>query len=140
MGIALINKRNLLVHELYKRGIDELFEEISLEGIIGFKYLEDERQCDLMLVLDESNYSVGIITIHRIDKELNKLILIAYLNELNEKYRTSKFYINDCNEVVGQIGYIASDRNFDASVFLTAVLVLYKQVLEEEAALIRSIS
>lgn len=129
-------KRDLFFNELRRMGFENTFEEVQLDNAVGFRAIQDMKngRCVIGIVIDDSIFSTITITFASLDNVVKREKMLDLLNELNQSYKTTKFYINDENQISAQMSYISLSENFNAEVFMASVLNMYRDIEENEYA------
>lgn len=123
-------KVNLFKQTLKEVDLDNTFEEIDGDKIVAFQAFQTMKsgRCMILVILDESVYSTASITFGTLDNLGRKEKVMELFNDLNQDYKLTKFYINEKNELVGQIGYIADGDEFNVNLFLSIIIQMYKDI------------
>lgn len=123
-------KANLFKQALNRVEFEDIFEEIDTGEATGFKAFQNIKngRCMILVIVDDSVYSTASVTFGTLDNLARKERILDLFNDLNQSYKTMKFYINDNNELVAQIGYTGNSNNFDADTFLATVLNMFNDI------------
>ena len=129
-------KRDLFLETLRQEGFQDAFEEVTLDSLVGFRSFQDMNngRCMIAIMLDDSMYSTISIIFGSLDNVGKKEKILDLFNDLNQSYKSSKFYLNDNNEFVAQTGYTATSKEFNGELLLTSVLSLYRDIEDKEYA------
>lgn len=136
-------KENKFLNALEQRGLKELVERVEVGDIVVYRGFQKIREstCSIVILLDDSfTNTIAFIIGERKSGEAKEKVL-EVINKFNRGYELGKFYINNSDEICGQISYIANAEAFDGDLFLDLLihrLVLIKdEFLPEIRSLIR---
>ncbi|HFL3673744.1 TPA: hypothetical protein ACG3QH_001928 [Clostridioides difficile] len=57
--------------------------------------------------------------------------ILCLINDLNQKYKNSKYFINDDNEIGVEGAYIADSSSFNAELFINVSEIMFQDLIEE---------
>lgn len=119
----LQTKKDLVIKTLEDFKLIDLFEIDKLESgkTIVFKAIQslEESQCITFITINETVYSTATIYFATLKDVSKKEKILDLMNDLNLKYKGSKYFINNENEIGVQIEYIADARSFNAELFIS---------------------
>lgn len=122
-------KENKFLISLEERGLKELVEKVEVGDIViyrGFQKIRDNT-CSIVILLDDSYTNTIAFIIGKIKAGEAKEKVLEIMNKFNRGYELGKFYINNGDELCGQISYIADAAAFDGDLFLD--LLIHRLVL-----------
>lgn len=122
-------KENKFLIALEQRGLKELVEKVEVGEIIvyrGFQKINDDM-CSIVILLDDSYTNTIAFIIGEKKPGVPNEKVLEIMNKFNRGYELGKFYINNSDEVCGQISYIAETEAFDGELFLD--LLIHRLVL-----------
>lgn len=115
-------KKELMIGALDELNLIDLFEIDTLESgkTIVFKSIHNLEKSKgiVFLTINETVYSTATIYFYTLNNISKKEKVLNLINDLNIKYKNSKYFINNENEIGVDVVYIATAKNFDAELFI----------------------
>lgn len=126
---------------LQNSNMEGLFERIDADEAIGFRAIQNMNngRCVILVVFDNSIYSTVTYTFSQLENVGKKEKMLSLLNDLNQNYKTLKFYIDDDNEISGQFMYMSSENKFDGELMLEVLMNSFQSISNTEYAKIMRI-
>lgn len=126
---------------LQNNNMEGLFEKIDADEATGFRATQNMNngRCVILVVFDNSIYSTVTYTFSQLENVGKKEKMLSLLNDLNQNYKTLKFFIDDDNEISGQFMYMSSDNKFDGELMLEVLMNSFQSISNTEYAKIMRI-
>lgn len=90
-----------------------------------------------IIVLDDSIFNEVICRIVTLDNSVKRDKILYLMNDLNSKYKSLKYMLDDSGNIEFAISYISSDEAFEPEVLLRAVTILFKAVENDYSKFMR---
>ncbi|MDM9944091.1 hypothetical protein [Clostridioides difficile] len=128
-------KKSLIIKALEDFKILDSFEIDELESgkTIIFKNVHslEKSQCIVFLSINETVYSTVTMYFATLEDVSRKEKILCLINDLNQKYKNSKYFINDDNEIGVEVAYIADSSSFNAELFINVSEIMFQDLIEE---------
>ena len=85
-----------------------------------------------MLVVDDSIYVMLQVRVAAgVVKEANRAAVVEHLNQLNEKYKVFKYYVNEAGDIVIESCIPSTEESFVPEMVNAVIDVILKHLVEE---------
>ena len=107
--------------------------ENEMHSVLYRSFMEVSGQnLPTMLVLDDSIYVMLQVRVAAgVVKEANRAAVVEHLNQLNEKYKVFKYYVNEAGDIVIESCIPSTDDNFVPEMVNAVIDVILKHLVEE---------
>ena len=107
--------------------------ENEMHSVLYRSFMEVSGQnLPTMLVLDDSIYVMLQVRVAAgVVKEANRAAVVEHLNQLNEKYKVFKYYVNEAGDIVIESCIPSTDDSFVPEMVNAVIDVILKHLVEE---------
>ncbi|HBF7547353.1 TPA: hypothetical protein KRM61_000863 [Clostridioides difficile] len=130
----LQEKEILLIEALNDMGFQDTFKCIEKEDTVLFTAVQDlhQSQCTIILEIDNSIFSSMTIFFATLENLSKKEKILELVNDLNIRYRNSKYFISHNNEIGVQVTYTARANNFEVNDFFTMFHIMLRTLQDND--------
>ena len=132
-----MNTKAQKYNDFFKENDIKAFEVQGLENemhsVLFRSFMEVSGQnLPTMLVLDDSIYVMLQVRVAAgVVKEANRAAVVEHLNQLNEKYKVFKYYVNEAGDIVIESCIPSTDDSFVPELVNAVIDVILKHLVEE---------
>ncbi len=107
--------------------------ENEMHAVLFRSFMEVSGQnLPTMLVLDDSIYIMLQVRVAAgVVKEANRAAVVEHLNQLNEKYKVFKYYVNETGDIVIESCIPSTNDGFVPEMVNAVIEVILKHLVEE---------
>ena len=107
--------------------------ENEMHSVLYRSFMEVSGQnLPTMLVLDDSIYVMLQVRVAAgVVKEANRAAVVEHLNQLNEKYKVFKYYVNEAGDIVIESCIPSTNDSFVPEMVNAVIDVILKHLVEE---------
>ena len=132
-----MNKKAEKFNEFVKENKITCFNDQEIDNevhpVVYRSFMEVSGQnLPTMVVLDDSIYAMVQVRVAAgVVKEANKAAVLAHLNQLNEKYKVFKYYVNENGDIAIESCVPTTDDGFTPGIIHAVIDVILKHLTEE---------